>query len=121
MALGTEKEVGKSNSRIFAEGDPDSDSVEFLKLCLRVLELPAIALQQTQPEQKGLSEGKAALDSKLRKVESLTLHNRLHAASKVLFSHGMAQPTGGLFDRLQALHPALKEPIPDLNTWRIHI
>jgi Reverse transcriptase (RNA-dependent DNA polymerase) len=93
-----------------------SNSVEFLKLCLRLLELPALALQQVQPEQKGISEGKAALDSKLRKVESLTIQNRLHAASKVLFSNGMAQPSDALFDRLQALHPALKEPIPDFQT-----
>jgi hypothetical protein len=91
-------------------------SVDFLKLCLRVLELPTLALQQALPEQKGISEGKAVLDSKLRKVESLTLQNRLHAASKVLFSNGMAQPTDALFDRLQAFHPPLKEPIPDLRT-----
>ena len=94
----------------------NTNSVEFLKLCLRLLELPGLALQQAQPEQKGVSEGKAALDSKLRKVESLVLQDRLHAASKVLFSHGLAQPTEGLFDRLQALHPVLKEPIPDLVT-----
>jgi hypothetical protein len=91
-------------------------SVDFLKLCLRLLELPAIALQRVQPEQKGLSEGKAVLDATMRKVESLTLQDRLHAASKVLFSHGMAQPTTELFDRLQALHPPLKEPIPDFRT-----
>ena len=94
----------------------NTNSVEFLKLCLRLLELPALALQQAHPEQKGLSQGKEALDAKLRKVESLTLQNRLHAASKVLFSNGIAKASDGLFDRLQKLHPKLKEPIPCLAT-----
>jgi hypothetical protein len=34
----------------------------------------------------------------------------------VLFSHGLAKPTEALFNRLQGLHPPLKEPIPDLTT-----
>ena len=92
------------------------DSAEFLIMCLRVLELPSLALKFTLPEQKGISEGKAALSNKLRKVESLTMQNRLHAASKVLFSHGIAPASEELFERLQKLHPPLKEPIPDLGT-----
>ena len=63
-----------------------------------------------------MSEGKIALSNKLRKVESLTLQNRLHAAGKVLFSHGIAPASDALFERLQKLHPPLKEPIPDLGT-----
>ncbi len=94
----------------------DRQSAEFLVLFLRIFELPAIALKFTLPEQKGVSEGKAALGGKLRKVESLTMQNRLHAASKVLFSHGIAPASAALFERLQSLHPALKEPIPDLTT-----
>ena len=85
-------------------------------MCLRVLELPSLALKFTLPEQKGVSEGKITLSNKLRKVESLTLQNRLHAASKVLFSHGIAPASDALFERLQKLHPPLKEPIPDLGT-----
>ena len=68
----------------------DRNSSAFLVMCLRVLELPSLALKFTLPEQKGVSEGKIALSNKLRKVESLTLQNRLHAAGKVLFSHGIA-------------------------------
>src|SRR5688572_13486509 len=55
------------------------------------------------------SEGKGNLSNKLRRVESLTMQDRLHCASKVLFSHGIAPASGELFDRLQKLHPALKE------------
>ena len=93
-----------------------SDSTEFLKLCLRVLELPALALQRDMRDPAKVSDGKANLTGKLRRVETLTLQNRLNAASKVLFSHGIAQPTEALFDRLQRLHPALKEPIPEFKT-----
>jgi len=85
-------------------------------MCLRVLELPSLALKFTLPEQKGVSDGKASLSNKLRKVETLTLQNRLHAASKILFSHGIAAPSEALFDRLQKLHPPLKQSIPGLNT-----
>ncbi len=46
------------------------------------------------------------------------MQNRLHAASKVLFSHGIAPASDALFERLQSLHPALKEPIPDLTTHK---
>ena len=49
-------------------------------------------------------------------METLTLQNRLHSASKILFSHGIAPPSEELFERLQKLHPPLKEPIPDLST-----
>ena len=94
----------------------DSNSPEYLIMCLRVLELPSLALKFTLPEQKGVSDGKASLSNKLRKVETLTLQNRLHAASKILFSHGIAAPSEALFDRLQKLHPPLKESIPDLTT-----
>ena len=94
----------------------DSRSPEYLTMCLRVLELPSLALKFTLPIQKGVSAGKASLSNKLRKVETLTWQNRLHAASKILFSHGIAPPSEELFCRLQKLHPPLKEPIPDLTT-----
>ena len=96
--------------------DSDPNGVVFLELCLRLLELPSIALKFSLPERKGISEGRASLGSKLKKVESLTLQNRLHAASKVLFSHGVAPASDELFNRLQKLHPPLKEPIPDITT-----
>ena len=51
----------------------DRNSSDFLILCLRVLELPSLALKFTLPEQKGVSQGKANLSNKLRKVESLTM------------------------------------------------
>ena len=94
----------------------DSHSSEYLIMCLRVLELPSLALKFNLPEQKGISAGKESLSNKLRKVETLTLQNRLHSASKILFSHGIAKPSEALFGRLQKLHPPLKEPIPDLTT-----
>ena len=75
-----------------------------------------VFLKFTLPEQKGISEGKANLSNKLRRVESLTMQDRLHCASKVLFSHGIAPASGESFDRLQKLHPALKETIPDFKT-----
>ena len=53
--------------------------------------------------------------SKLKRVETLILQDRLHDASKVLFSHGICKPTPALFDRLQALHPPLKEEIPAIS------
>jgi len=90
-------------------------SVEFLKLCLRVLQLPAVALRQDTPERKPASDGKATLSSKLKKVETLTLQDRLHDASKVLFSHGICKPSPALFGRLQALHPPLKQEIPAIT------
>jgi len=93
------------------------NTVELLKLFLRILELPSIILQQNLPEQKGVSPGKSALTNKLRKVESLALQDRLHDASKVLFSHGVAQADEGLFDRLQKLHPTLKDEIPETSSY----
>jgi hypothetical protein len=94
----------------------NTDSSEFLKLILRLFELPYLALARglATSSGKGVSKGKAALSAKLKKVESLTLQNRLHEASKILFSHGIATPTLDLATQLQDLHPPLKEPIPDL-------
>lgn len=62
------------------------------------------------------SEGRSNLTAKLKKVESLTLQDRVNAATKVLFSHGIAPATEELFQRLQKLHQANKEPIPRLRT-----
>ena len=47
----------------------DSRSPGYLIMCLRVLELPSLALKFTLPVQKGVSNGKALLSNKLRKVE----------------------------------------------------
>jgi len=93
----------------------DSNSSEYLKLVLRLFELPYLALAHglVTATGKGTSKGKAALSAKLKKVESLSLQNRLHEASKILFSHGIATPTEQLAKQLQDLHPPLKEPIPD--------
>ena len=101
----------------FAEAfEFDSHSSEYLTMCLRVLELPSLALKYTLPVQKGVSVGKASLSNKLKKVEALTLQNTLHSASKILFSHGIAPPSEELLDGLQKLHPPLEEPILNLAT-----
>lgn len=94
----------------------DSKSTTFLKLLLRLQELPTLALLKLIPDPKAPSDGRASLPEKLKKVESLTLQNRLSAATKVLFSHGIAKPTQEVFIRLQKLHPSLKEEIPILST-----
>src|SRR6186713_2511920 len=52
----------------------------------------------------------------MKRVETLTLQNRLHEAAKILTSHGPASPSLEGLDRLRALHPALKEEIPELST-----
>ena len=74
-----------------------------------------MALRQDVPEKKPISEGKALISSKLRKVEGLALQDRFHDATKVLFSHGICKPSSELFDRLQSLHPPLKEEIPEIR------
>ena len=66
-------------------------SPEFLKLCLRLLELPAIILAQTLPAPKSPSDARASLSFKLRKAEGLAFQDRLHEAPKVLFSHGVTR------------------------------
>lgn len=94
-----------------------SSSAGFLKMLLRLQELPAFALTPDSRGSSGESEGRSSLSAKLKKVESLTLQDRVSDATKVLFSHGIAPPTESLFKRLQALHPPLKEPIPELDTF----
>ena len=91
-------------------------SPEFLKLCLRLLELPAIILAQTLPTPKPPSDAKASLSFKLRKAEGLAFQDRLHEATKVLFSHGVTPPSEDLFNRLQQLHPKIKQEIPITET-----
>jgi len=44
------------------------------------------------------------------------MQNRLHEATKILFSNGIAPATDELYEQLQELHPKLKEPIPKLHT-----
>jgi hypothetical protein len=90
----------------------DSNSEDFLKLCLRLLELPSIILTQTMPAPKPPSEARASLPFKLKKAESLAFQDRLHEATKILFSHGVTPPSEDVFTRLQKLHPPLKEEIP---------
>jgi hypothetical protein len=90
----------------------DANSPEFLKLCLRLLELPSIVLSPTLPTPKLPSEAKASLPFKLRKAESLAFQERLHEATKILFSHGITPPSEEVLTRLQALHPPRKAEIP---------
>lgn len=93
-----------------------SNSTGFLKMLLRLQELPTLALSPHMKDTAPESEGRSNLTAKLKKVESLTLQDRVNAATKVLFSHGIAPATEELFQRLQKLHPANKEPIPRLRT-----
>jgi len=95
----------------------DVHSAEYLKLCLRLFELPFLALADSLTGRKNkTSTGKTALSGKHKKVESLTLQNRLHEATKILFSNGIAPPTNEILEQLQEMHPQLKEPIPELRT-----
>ena len=87
-------------------------SLDFLKLSLRLLELPAIILSQTLPAPKEISDARASLSHKLRKAESLAFQDRLHEATKVLFSHGESSPSESLYERLQNLHRPLKNEVP---------
>jgi len=89
---------------------------DFLKLCLRVLQLPSVILGNTLPTQKRASDGMVSLPAKLRKAESLAFQDRLHDATKVLFSNGITPPSEAVFARLQALHPSLKAEIPEIKT-----
>ena len=93
-----------------------SNSTDFLKLCLRLLELPTIILGPTLPTPKPRPEAAASLPFKLRKAESLAFQDRLHEATKVLFSHGISPPSNEVLTRLQALHPPLKQEIPVIET-----
>ena len=93
-------------------------SVGFLKMLIRLQELPTLALATHMQEAKRESEGRSNLTGKLKTVESLVLQDRVNAATKVLFSHGIAPPTDAVFQRLQKLHPALKQAIPELRTNR---
>ena len=92
----------------------DGSSADFMKLSLRLLELPSVILSSTLPSPKPLSKARAALPFKLRKAESLAFQDRLHEATKVLFSHGVTPPSEAVYKRLQDLHPPLKEEIPVL-------
>ena len=93
-------------------------SVGFLKMLIRLQELPTLALATHMQESKKESEGRSNLTGKLKTVESLVLQDRINAATKVLFSHGIAPPTDAVFQRLQKLHPTLKQAIPELRTDR---
>jgi hypothetical protein len=93
----------------------DSNSEDFLKLCLRLLELPSIILTETMPVKKPPSDARASLPFKLKKAESLVFQDRLHEATKIMFSHGVTPPSEEVFTRLQKLHPPLKESIPVLE------
>ena len=94
----------------------DPESTDFLRVCLRVLELPYLALAKTLPAEQPLTEGRASLSSRLRRVEVLTLQNRLREAGKILCSHGIVPASEDGYKRLSKLHPALKETIPSLST-----
>jgi len=52
---------------------------------------------------------------KLKKAESLAFQDRLHEATKIMFSHGVTPPSEEVFTRLQRLHPPRKEAIPLLE------
>ena len=88
----------------------------FLRMCLRLQEMPYLVLASTLSESRPLSEGRSSLSSRLRRVESLTLQDRLREAGKVLCSNGVAGGSEGGFERIGALHPALKEGVPLLHT-----
>ena len=90
-------------------------STEFLKLCLRLLELPSLILSPTLPAPKAPSQSKASLSMKMRKAESLAFQDRLHEAAKILTSHGISTPSEEVFERLQKLHPPLKQEIPAID------
>ena len=81
-----------------------------------MLELPYLALAKTLPAEQPLTEGRASLSSRLRRVEVLTLQNRLREAGKILCSHGIVPASEDGYKRLSKLHPALKETIPSLST-----
>jgi hypothetical protein len=71
----------------------DSNSEDFLKLCLRLLELPSIILTETMPVKKPPSDARASLPFKLKRAESLVFQDRLHEATKIMFSHGVTPPS----------------------------
>jgi len=92
------------------------DSEDFLKVCLRLQEMPYLVLASTLSESRPLSEGRSSLSSQLRRVESLALQDRLREAGKVLCSNGVAAGSEEGLERIRALHPALKEAVPPLHT-----
>src|SRR5271166_2143809 len=67
------------------------------------------------PGSKPPSDARASMTFKLKKAESLAFQDRLHEATKIMFSHGVTPPSEEVFTRLQRLHPPRKEAIPRLE------